>query len=640
MRYGACYRMTSSISNIAVSGLKAAQSAISVTANNIANQGTTGYSRQSLVQQSAFSIFSGNSYYGQGVDVIRVERVYNEFLTSQSIQAASRFSHLNTYSTQMDQLIDGIGSVDTGVNQSLNELYQALSDFSQRASDTASRQTALSALSSTATRFRAISDSLSDLEHGANQQIAATVGQMNELMVNLADYNHRISLAISGSQNALPNDLLDQRDALINQLGELTGITTSRQGNAINVYMSSGQPLVVGGIASTLQFAEDSASPSGYSLSLVTRGNNVLLRDKDLQGGAIGALASFRDNELKQAQDDLGRLAIALAGAYNQQQQFGIDAQGRPGAQLFDIGLPLGVEDRGNTGDAVLDLAFSDIRSLTGSNYELRRDGSDYVVTRLDDSTVVGRFNTLPQSLEGLTISLREGDLNDGDVFVIDVRKQAAGGLSLLLTEPAQLAGAAPMALQPDAANTGTGVVDRLRSVESGAPNFTQEISVVFTSGNAYELRDSANQVLGNGTIQTGQNTVSYNGWAFDLSGSPAAGDRFVVRPDAGDPSGDNRNALALATLGTTRLLNGGTLTDAYAASVSSLGARASTVAVGLEAQKTAYESAVAARESVSGVNLEEEGALLIKYQQAYSAAGKVLSVAQSLFDELLAAIR
>src|SRR5690606_6484624 len=224
----------------------------------------------------------------------------------------------------LDQLINGIGSVETGINQSLNGLYQALSDFSQRTSDTAARQSALSSLSSTASRFRAISDSLSDLAHGANQQIAATVGQMNELMASLADYNHRISVASAGTQGSLPHDLIDQRDVLINQLGQLSGITTSRQGNAINVYMSSGQPLVVGGIASTLAFGEDSASPSGYSLSLVTRGTNVLLRDKDLQGGAIGALASFRDNELKQAQEDLGRLAIALASSYNQQQQFGL----------------------------------------------------------------------------------------------------------------------------------------------------------------------------------------------------------------------------------------------------------------------------------------------------------------------------
>jgi len=638
---GACYCfMTSSISNIALSGLKAAQSALTVTSNNIANQNTAGYSRQTLVQQSAFSIFSGNTYYGQGVDVIKVERVYNEFLSSQSIQAASRFNHLQTYSNQMDQLINGIGSVETGINQSLNGLYQALSDFSQRTSDTAARQSALSSLSSTASRFRAISESLSDLAHGANQQISATVGQMNELMANLADYNHRISVAVAGNNGSLPNDLLDQRDSLINQLGQLTGITTSRQGNAINVYMSSGQPLVVGGIASKLEFAEDSASSSGYSLSLVTRGTNVLLRDKDLQGGAIGALVSFRDNELKQAQADLGRLAIALASAYNQQQQFGLDAKGNPGAQVFDLGLPVAIDDRANTGDALLSLSFSDIRSLTGSNYELRRDGNDYVMTRLDDNTVVGTFSSLPQSVDGLNIALRDGDLNDGDVFIIDVSKQAAGGLSMLLTEASQLAGAAPMSVGADAANAGTGVVDRLRSVESGAQDFTQEVSVVFTSGNAYELRDSANQVLGAGTIQPGSNTIAHNGWAFELTGSPVAGDRFVVSPDAGDPSGDNRNALALATLGTARLLNGGTLTDAYAASVSSIGARASTVAVGLEAQKTAYESAVAAQESVSGVNLEEEGALLIKYQQAYSAAGKVLSVAQGLFDELLTAIR
>lgn len=632
--------MTSSILNIALTGIKAAQAGLSVTANNIANANTVGYSRQQVVQNASFSNFSGAGYFGQGVDIVTVQRSYDAFLTSQATQSAAALSYLNTYSDQMSGLMNRLGDVGTGVTASLNGLYAAMSSFGQLSSDASSRQVALSASQSTAARFRAISDDLGALRGGTNQQITTSIGQINQLVGAVASYNEKISNAVGNGSGHAPNELLDERDQVVRELGKLTGIATANQGGSINVYLSNGQPLVVGATRSKLAFKEDPDSMSGSSVLLITAGRNVLLKEKDLTGGQLGALVQFRDNELAKAQSDLGRIAIGMAAAYNQQQQFGIDGKGAAGTPLFALGAPMAIAARSNVGDAELAVSLSDLRSMTGDDYELTRSGTDYVVTRLGDHRVVGTYAALPQEVEGISISLASGDLADGDSFTIKVASQAAAGMQVLLTDPAKLAGAAPMQLDTSSANQGTASVARLRSSEAATTDYAKSVAVVFTSTSQYELRDADRAVLANGTLTPPKTTISQNGWSFDLAGTPVAGDTFTISASPGDPSGDNRNALAMGSLGTVKLMGGATLTDAYAAVVGSIGSRASSLNVSKAAQTTAFNLALSDEQSNAGVNTDEEGLNLIKYQQAYSAAGKILAMSSQLFDELLTSLR
>lgn len=632
--------MTTNIANIALTGLRAAQAGLAVTANNISNQGTPGYSRQQVVLQSAMSNFSGSGYFGLGVDVVTVQRAYSDFLAGQASQSASTLSYLATYSDRMGGLINRLGSVDTGINQSLNALYTAIGSFSQNPSETASRQAALAAAQSTAARFRAISEDLSTLSQGIDNQASATVGQINQLVQSIASYNAKIGEAYATGHGQAPNNLLDQRDVLVRELGKLTGITTSTQGTSVNIYLTNGQPLVMEQVAAQLRIdTRDPNSPTGSSLSLTVGSHTMQLNQRDVDGGQLGALLQFRDNELAHAQSELGRLAIAMAAAYNQQQQFGLDSAGQPGQALFRIGNPVAVGERGNTGDARLAVGIADTRSLTGSDYQLTRVGSEYVLTRLDDGTELGPFSSLPQHVDGLAIALADGDLADGDTFTIKVASQAAAGVEVMLGDPGKLAAAAPMGLETAGTNTGTAQASRLRSAASASPDYATSVTVRFTSATGYELLGDDGAVLSTGTLQPPQQTVAYNGWAFDLAGIPAAGDAITVKADPGSPAGDNRNALAMAALGTTRIAGGSTLTDAYAGLISQVGTRAASLNISKAAQQTAYDQAVASEQSLSGVNLDEEGASLLRYQQAYAAAGKVLGMSSELFDQLLAAI-
>lgn len=633
--------MATSILNIALTGLKAAQAGMSVTANNITNSDTVGYSRQTLVQNASFSNFSGSGYFGQGVDVVTVTRAYNAFLTAQTTQAASSLSYLNTYSDQMTGLMNRMGTVETGVSNSLNGMYDAMSNLSQRPSDTASRQAALTSAQSAAARFRNISDDLSSLRNGTNQQISSTTVTINELVQSLATYNDKINVAMGSTGNGhTPNELLDQRDQVLRELGKLTSISFSTQENSINVNLSSGQPLVVGAVASQFVFQADASSLSGGTLTLMRSGKETPLREADLEGGSLGALVQFRDRELNNAQTELGKIAIALAAGYNQQQQFGIDAKGAAGTPLFTIGAPMVAPGRNNTGDSLVAINVTDIRSMTGDDYQLTRNGSDYVVTRGSNGAVVGTYDSLPQEIEGLRMGLLSGSMADGDSFTIGVAREAASGLQVLINDPGKLATAAPMELQTGSTNKGTGVVGHLHSVQSDTVDYGKSVNVVFTDSSKYELRDSAGTVLGAGSLTPPRSQIALNGWSFDMTGTPSAGDTFTVAASRGDPSGDNRNALAMASLGTTKLLEGNTLTDKYASLVAQVGTRASGINVSKTAQQAAFSQSINEEQANAGVNTDEEGASLIRYQQAYAAAGKILAMSSQLFDELITSLR
>jgi flagellar hook-associated protein 1 FlgK len=164
----------------------------------------------------------------------------------------------------------------------------------------------------------------------------------------------------------------------------------------------------------------------------------------------------------------------------------------------------------------------------------------------------------------------------------------------------------------------------------------TQSVTITFTGPGTFDVSGAG---TGNpvGLSYTPGATISYNGWSITLTGTPAAGDSFTIGPNAAGV-GDNRNALALARLQTTNLLEGATTSfqGAYAQLVSGVGNETRTLQVTSDAQAKLLADTKAAREAVSGVNLDEEAANLLRYQQAYQASAKVLSIAATLFDAIL----
>ncbi|WP_187394919.1 flagellar hook-associated protein FlgK [Pigmentiphaga aceris] len=634
----------------ALSGLNAAQASLATVSHNIANVNTPGYTRQEVAQTSTLGQYTGAGFIGNGVQVTLVRRIYDEFLTNQATRAQSQSSYHDSYDASMTQLMNTLGDAKTGVNVSVDKFFTSMQDFSARIGEPAARQTALSSAEAMAARFRTASDALDSLRNGANQQIATDVAAINQLSQGIGQLNERIGIAQGTASGNQPNDLLDQRDALVRELNKLVGVSTTVQdGTSLNVFLSSGQPLVVGNIVSSLVSTDDPNSLNGARLELKTNGNNVVLREDDVSGGDLGATLSFRNNELAKSQDDLGKIAITLAAALNKQNQFGLDANGDQGKALFTVGPPLAYGAKSNAAASKLDVSIADTRNMVASDYAVSFDGTNYSVRRLSDNNTT----TIPTgslaadgtfTVDGLKV---KPTMASGDTFTINPSRQAAAGLNVLLKDSKNLAGAAPMALVNGTANTGSAVVSRLTSSGQGTPNFNNSITVKFAANGAYELFDAGTEAapnvppvsVGTGTYTGPNGKIAHNGWSFEVSTTPAAGDEFTVKAGATDPTGDNRNATAMASLTSAKLLNGSTLTQNYAVLVSDMGSRANEITAGKAAYGVILSQAIVEEQSAAGVNLDEEAAKLLRFQQAYAASGKVLAIASSLFDTILAAL-
>jgi flagellar hook-associated protein 1 FlgK len=373
-------------------------------------------------------------------------------------------------------------------------------------------------------------------------------------------------------------------------------------------------------------------------VGMVAGGNFMPFAQNAMTGGELGATLSFRQT-LESVENSIGRVAITLAANFNAQHDVGQDLNGNLGTDFFAAGKPLAFANANNTGSAVLGATIANPGALTTSDYRLTYDGANYTLTRIADNTQQS-FATLPQTVDGVTIAVTSGAAAAGDSFLIQPTKAGATAFSALISDPTRVAAALPVRATVPSSNTGSGTL-RVDSVTPPAgANLTQAVSIVFTSATTFNVTGTG---TGNptGLTYTPGMTISYNGWGATLNGTQAAGDTLAVGANS-NGKGDNGNAKALAGLQLGKLLAGGTtsLNEAYAQLVSDVGNQARAAQTGADAQKTVLTNAYAAQQAVSGVNLDEEAANLLKYQQAYQAAGKVIATASTLFDTILGLMR
>ena len=629
--------MNTGIYNLGIGGLAAAQAGLVATGHNIANASTAGYRRQSIEQAALPALVTGSGFMGQGVQVTSVVRAYSQSLETQLSQAQSQASYFSTYQAQMAQIDNVVADATAGLSPALQAFFASTQTVASNPADVASRQSLLSAGSTLTARFNALASRFDELQSGVNTQISATVKNVNTLAQQVATLNDRI-LAQQQNPQQQPNDLLDQRDALISQLNKLTGATSVQQSDgSINVVVGTGQSLVVGHQAMTLGALQSQEDPRqtvvGYSIS----GNSVPLGDNAFQGGSLGALLAFRTNDLNTAQNALGQVAVGLTQTFNDQHQLGQDLNGVAGVNFFKPLTPDVIARSTNSGSAVVSASVSDATALTASDYRLSYTGTGYTVTRLADNTVTA-YASLPQTIDGLSISLASGAAASGDSFLIEPTRSAARNMAMNITNGAQIAAAAPMRAAAANANTGSGTISA-GTVDAPPPqnaNIRQPVTLTFTAAGTFSVSGTG---TGNpvGVAYTAGSDISYNGWTVQIAGTPAVGDVFTIGPNSGGVA-DGRNALRLGGLQTQNMLSSGTASyqGVYSQMVSQVGSKTQQVNVMVETQNTLAQQATVAQQSVSGVNLDEEAANLLRYQQAYQAAGKMIQIAQSLFQSIL----
>jgi flagellar hook-associated protein 1 FlgK len=624
------------ILGIGTSALLAYQRALDVTGHNIANVGTDGYSRQRLALATQSPIQTGIGAFGTGVAATGIDRMTDAFVNASLVLNTSAAAYEQTYADIATPIDDLLGDPDAGLTPVLDRFFAAVQDVATNPTSTAVRQQLLSQGEALADRFASLDRAIEDQRTTANARIASTVEEINQLAHGIADVNREIVAARGRSGGAPPNDLLDRRDELVRQLAERVSVSTVEQSDgSLNVSVGSGQALVVGFETQALGAQPSTADPTRIEVGF-GRGPTFVAATAQLKGGRLGALIDARDSLIEPAAQGLGRVALAIAEKFNEVHEAGMDLDGAPGEAFFDVPAPEVRAAKGNAASGTPAMSVADVGALETSDYSLTFDGTSWSVRRLADGAVVGTaapggslaFDGLALDLSGVS------DEEAGDSFLLRPLR-VASGLAVRIDDPRAVAAALPIRAETGATNTGGASVAALSVLDPSDAALQSPADIEFTGGNF---------VIGGVSVApdpSGETVIEANGWQVVIRGTPTEGDVFEIRNNAGGV-GDNRGALALAGLADLRTLAGGTATfaEGYAAVVADVGVETQRAKLNADVKTQLLENSKSQRESVSGVNLDEEAANLLRFQQAYQAAAQVIATAGTMFDTLLAAVR
>lgn len=662
--------------NIALSGLIVHQRGLTTTGHNIANAATEGYSRQSSINATRPAEFLGGSYLGNGVDLEGVRRIVDEFAVRQLRSDISALKQAETLRLNLDQLDSLFADSDTGLTQNLQRFFAAVQGANDDPTSIPARQVVLSEGENLIKRFNQLSATLENQARDVDQQLSTVVSEITQIGAEIAEINQAIVAASGAGAGQQPNDLLDQRDRLLQELSELVSISTTEQSDgAVNVFLGSGQALVLSGESLALITRPSAADPRISELAIQSKSTTITLSSA-LGGGVLGGLLEMRDTVLGGAINSLGRTALALADSLNRQHRMGMDLEGNLGGDLFtDInnataiaGRTLGSSANSLPHDQVVDVSINDLSALTTSDYRLTfTSATTYVVTRLSDgltNTAIdpglsGSIAGLPATLQfdGLSVALDRpsGNFAAGDVFLLKPTRQAATDIGLNISRPEQLALASPVRTEANINNQGFGVITAGEVTDISAALFSTTpgqlsppLLIRFTGTGTYDILDNTNPAapIPLAPPQTGLtfpptpgSSLLPSGFGIhvEISGQPQAGDTFTVDFNSNGFQ-DNRNGLALTDLQTAKLLDNGTtsIQSSYGRLLQEVGSKASQARFNEQAATSLVEQSQKRRDEISGVNLDEEAARLVELEQAYGASAQVIGVARSIFDTLL----
>ncbi|WP_312600365.1 flagellar hook-associated protein FlgK [Pseudomonas luteola] len=662
----------SNLLSIGVSGLSASQTALNTVGQNITNADTAGYSRQLTVQTNNAGMKTGTYFVGTGTTIADVRRVYSAYLTTQMQTSTALDADAQTYLAQTNQVNSLLSDSTTGLSKVLQNFFASVQTASSSPTDAASRQLVLTQAENLTQRFNSVSTQLNAQSDYVNAQMESISKQVNTLASSVASYNQAISDA-TGS-GSVPNDLLDKRDQAVTELSNLVGVTVVQQDNNYNLYLGTGQQLVVGNNVAKLEAIPNPNNPTQDILKLTSNSASIDVTSV-VTGGQLGGLLRYRSDILQPTQNEVGRMAIVLADSINTQLEQGIDLDGQFGTSLFkDVNDPSVVSQRSlasglNAGTSNLNVSIDDSSALTISDYKVTfTSDTDYSVTRLSDGKNLGSGNLSDDpatSFDGFSISKQDiGNIAQGDTFTVIPTRTGSSNIAVSMSDSNDLAFATPVSGTTTTSNYGSGTIT--------APALTTDLSnsdgaalkasiqanlpvkLVFGAASGgtqgYTVYDASGNSLSVGSIIPGQEnnlslTIGSPSFSFTttINGSPGSGDSFTFSFNE-NGAADNRNAQNIVSLQTAKTVGknaggGMSITGAYSSLTETVGAKTNQADLDAKATSAVLTQATNSRDSLSGVNLDEEAANLVKFQQYYTASSQIIKAAQQTFDTLISSL-
>ncbi|WP_214000092.1 flagellar hook-associated protein FlgK [Arsukibacterium sp.] len=674
--------MSDNLLRIGTSAVLASNTLLNTTSNNIANINTPGYVRQRTEFESQI--------LGLGVGKGTTERLVSEFTLKQMRRDTSNFTYAEAYVSEANRVDSLFSNPANSIATGINDLFRQVQIANNEPATLANRQLIIGSSQALLDKFDTLSSLVLDQESFVNQQMEIYVDETNGYIKQIASLNKEIASYGTGSSRPIPLDLLDKRDKAILDLSEMVEINTLDAANGEKlVFMTTGQAIVVEQGNFNLMALRGDPDPSRRELQLELSARSSITRDVNVKevGGKIGGLIAFREEVLDPTQNRLGQLALSMADAFNSQNRLGMNLNGELGGDIFRLPAANGLALSSNTGTAVVSsviepgkgtqlppndflVTVTAADEITVQALDVKGNvitGSDKVISGLTFPATINSDDVASDDLFGLQITI-DGAPAVNDQFILKPLATASRTINMATTRPEDIALASPVRTEFNVSNLGNAQIEGLAVTDTTpatAPDYGFEASaglvngpwqMTYVGGDTFEIVDNLGNPVATAAFGSGQYQNIFEqagvdvGFDFSVTGVPSIGDTFSIAYNAGGFN-DNRNGLAMAALqtaDTTRLnalststgVNSVSFNKSYGEMVSLIGERTNQARNSEQASQALLEQTTAWYESLSGVSLDEEAANLVRFQQTYAAASKIISTSQTVFDTLLAAVR
>lgn len=641
---------------IGISGLLAFQKAMATASHNIANADTEGFSRQRVDLTVGDPMFSSAGFIGTGTGVQSVTRVWDKFTADNLNSVTSNHSLFSTMENLNSQIDDIFSDESSGLSPKVQDFFISMQAVAESPSSSSAKRQFLAAAESLANRFNSLNSLVTGLETESQGRVKNLVREINSYTDAISDLNSKI---VNASVSTItPNDLLDQRDRLMLKLSEKINVSSMDNSNgSISVYIANGQPLITEKYANVLTLIPNEFDNSILDVGMASSrssGSKQSNITNLITSGELGAVLDFRETILPGTKNEIGRLAAWVANTINTQHVVSVDENGNFGQNVFEINRVLAKSSSSNSGDALIDVGFAKKLNdeLTTSRYLLEKTATSWQITNMEsgNSSVFATGFPPPLTFEGMDIDLRSGTASAGDTFLIEPTSTFASTIRCVLNSPDSVATAYPIKVSSSkdyGISMSTGELDYV-AINASLPVVPPELAddFIITFDQSTGVFNIAKQSAPSIIIATDtfipsstDQKITHGAWSFTVSGNIPDGAQFLINTTKGtQPSGDNRGISDLASKQFENLFLGKTETihGVYENIVANTGSLAHNSSINANAQSALLSQATQRRDEISGVNLDEEAASLIKLQQAYQASAKIIQIADKMFQVLM----
>ncbi|MGF1696977.1 flagellar hook-associated protein FlgK [Vibrio kyushuensis] len=622
--------MASDLLNLGTQSVLTAQRQLNTTGHNISNANTDGYSRQSIIQGTNAPRQYGGETYGMGVHVEKVRRSWDQFAVNELNVSTTSHAFKTDTEENLDMLSSMLSSVASKkIPENLNEWFDSVKTLADSPNDVGTRKVVLEKASLISNNLNDFHESIRLQSDVTNKKLDLGIERINQLALELRD-TQRLMMRTPAPHN----DLMDQHERLVSELSEFTKVTvTSRKsGEGFNIHIGNGHTLVSGTEASQLKMMDGYPDVHQRRLAIVEGKAIKPITTKDIDG-KLGALLEMRDKHIPYLMDELGRMSASFSFEVNKLQSQGLDLRGNIGGLIFsDVNEERFTKSRVvQTPDSNADLAvfIEDTSQLKGGEYSLQYNGSDYFITRPSGERVTVPMTGNSLQIDGVRIEVRQ-NLDAGERILIRPTRNSAAEMQMATNDPTAIAAQSFKASTSFAQGSA-----KFKILQVG--DIKEFEVVVSPKGDQFAVTDTKGNILLDPQEYPPKGPVVVKGTAFTLSPGAIANDKFTANLVPSE--GDNGNLLKMQNIQTDKKLNDNesTVLDIYHNLNTDVGLKMSTASRLADVSQLEKQAAQERIASISGVNLDEEAANMMKFQHAYMASSRIMQTANDTFNTILA---